>query len=58
MRELELFQDPRLLHERIDSNLAGWIADPQTIKPGTHMATVPVQSQDMQPLLEYLESLQ
>ena len=39
-------------------NLAGWIADPQTIKPGTHMATVPVQGQDMQPLLEYLENLQ
>jgi cytochrome c oxidase subunit 2 len=39
-------------------NLAGWIADPQGIKPGTHMATVPVKAQDMQPLLEYLESLQ
>jgi cytochrome c oxidase subunit 2 len=39
-------------------NLAGWIADPQSIKPGTHMATVPVKSEDMQPLLEYLESLQ
>ncbi len=39
-------------------SLAGWIADPQNIKPGTHMATVPVASQDMQPLLDYLESLQ
>ena len=39
-------------------NLAGWIADPQTIKPGNHMATVPVDSEDMQPLLNYLESLQ
>lgn len=39
-------------------NLAGWIADPQTIKPGTHMATVPVKADDMQPLIDYLESLQ
>ncbi len=23
-------------------NLGGWIADPQTIKPGNHMATVPI----------------
>ncbi len=39
-------------------NLAGWIADPQTIKPGNHMATVPVKAEDMQPLVDYLESLQ
>jgi cytochrome c oxidase subunit 2 len=39
-------------------NLGGWIADPQNIKPGTHMATVPVKSEDLQPLLDYLESLQ
>jgi len=38
-------------------NLAGWIADPQTIKPGTRMATVPIQSAEMQPLIDYLESL-
>jgi cytochrome c oxidase subunit 2 len=38
-------------------NLAGWIADPQNIKPGTHMATVPIQPAEMQPLLDYLESL-
>jgi cytochrome c oxidase subunit 2 len=38
-------------------NLSGWIADPQTIKPGTKMATVPVKSEDMQPLIDYLESL-
>ncbi len=38
-------------------NLAGWIADPQTIKPGTHMATVPIQPTEMQPLIDYLESL-
>jgi cytochrome c oxidase subunit II len=39
-------------------NLAGWIADPQNIKAGTHMATIPVKSEDVQPLLEYMESLQ
>jgi cytochrome c oxidase subunit 2 len=39
-------------------NLAGWITDPQNVKPGTHMATVPVKAEDMQPLLEYLEGLQ
>jgi cytochrome c oxidase subunit 2 len=38
-------------------NLAGWIADPQAIKPGTKMATVPVKAEDMQPLIDYLESL-
>ena len=38
-------------------NLTGWIADPQSIKPGNHMATVPVNSEDLQPLAEYLESL-
>jgi cytochrome c oxidase subunit 2 len=38
-------------------NLAGWIADPQTVKPGNHMATVPVAAADMDPLLDYLESL-
>jgi cytochrome c oxidase subunit II len=39
-------------------NLGGWISDPQNIKPGTHMATVPVKPEDMEPLLDYLESLQ
>jgi cytochrome c oxidase subunit II len=38
-------------------NLAGWIADPQKIKPGNHMAVVPVRSEDLQPLADYLESL-
>ena len=38
-------------------NLAGWLADPQSIKPGTHMATVPIKAEDMQPLIDYLEAL-
>jgi cytochrome c oxidase subunit II len=39
-------------------NLAAWIADPQNIKPGNHMAMLPIQSQDLQPIVEYLDSLQ
>ena len=38
-------------------NLGGWIVDPQGVKPGNHMATIAVKSDDLQPLLEYLESL-
>jgi len=38
-------------------NLGGWIVDPQRVKPGNHMATVPINAADLQPLLEYLESL-
>jgi len=38
-------------------NLAGWISDPQAIKPGNHMATIPIRAEDLQPLVEYLESL-
>jgi cytochrome c oxidase subunit 2 len=43
--------------ENTKGNLAGWIADPQNIKPGTHMATVPIQAAEMQPLIDYLETL-
>lgn len=38
-------------------HLGGWIADPQTVKPGNHMATIPVPAGDVQPLLNYLEGL-
>ncbi len=38
-------------------NLGGWIADPQSVKPGNHMATIELNSDDLQPLVEYLESL-
>jgi cytochrome c oxidase subunit II len=38
-------------------NLGGWIVNPQRIKPGTHMATIAVAPSDLQPLLQYLESL-
>jgi len=39
-------------------NLGGWILDPQSIKPGNHMATLPILPEELQPLIEYLESLQ
>ena len=38
-------------------NLAGWIVDPQSTKPGNHMATIAVDSTELQPLVDYLESL-
>ncbi len=38
-------------------NLAGWIVNPQSIKPGNHMATIAVHPDDLQPLIQYLESL-
>ena len=38
-------------------SLAGWIVDPQTIKPGNHMATINLPAKEIQPLVEYLESL-
>jgi cytochrome c oxidase subunit 2 len=38
-------------------NLAGWIANPQSIKPGTVMPTVPLRSRDLQALLAYLGTL-
>jgi cytochrome c oxidase subunit II len=39
-------------------NLGGWILDPQAVKPGNHMATVYIKPEDVQPLLDYLGSLQ
>ncbi len=38
-------------------NLAGWIVDPQHIKPGVLMPVNRIESQDLQALLAYLESL-
>ena len=38
-------------------NLGGWIADPQTVKPGNRMATIPLEPEELEPLLDYLESL-
>ncbi len=37
--------------------LAGWILDPQGIKPGNHMPPHAFPAEDLHPLLDYLESL-
>jgi cytochrome c oxidase subunit 2 len=37
--------------------LAGWIVDPQRIKPGTKMAPNPLGGDDLQTLITYLQTL-
>jgi cytochrome c oxidase subunit 2 len=37
--------------------LAGWILDPQHVKPGNKMPGLPLRGRDLQRLLDYLESL-
>ncbi|HEX2224353.1 MAG TPA: cytochrome c oxidase subunit II [Thermoanaerobaculia bacterium] len=39
-------------------NLAGWIVDPQRIKPGNRMPPNLLKPEDLQALLDYLESLE
>lgn len=39
-------------------NLAGWIADPQHVKPGNLMPPVQLESRDLNALVRYLGSLQ
>jgi cytochrome c oxidase subunit 2 len=39
-------------------NLAGWILNPQAIKPGSKMPPVPMDGESLQSLLAYLESLE
>lgn len=38
-------------------NLAGWILNPQNLKPGTKMPPTLLEAQDLHALLDYLESL-
>jgi cytochrome c oxidase subunit 2 len=38
-------------------NLAGWIVDPQSTKPGNRMPAVSLSPEDLQALLAYLETL-
>jgi cytochrome c oxidase subunit 2 len=38
-------------------HLGGWLADPQTVKPGTLMPPNPMDSRDLQSVLDYLEIL-
>jgi cytochrome c oxidase subunit II len=43
--------------ENTRGNLAGWIANPQTIKPGNDMPTIMLHAADLQALVAYLETL-
>lgn len=38
-------------------NLAGWIADPQHIKPGSHMPPTGLRDEELQAVLAYVETL-
>ena len=38
-------------------HLAGWLLDPQHLKPGANMPTQDIPPADLHPLLDYLESL-
>ena len=38
-------------------NLAGWLLDPQSVKPGAHMPATSLASEDLHALLAYLEGL-
>jgi cytochrome c oxidase subunit 2 len=38
-------------------NLAGWLLDPQSVKPGAHMPATTLTAPDLHALLEYLEGL-
>ncbi len=38
-------------------NLAGWIMNPQTIKPGNKMPPTPLTAEELLALLAYLEQL-
>jgi cytochrome c oxidase subunit 2 len=38
--------------------LAGWIVDPQHMKPGSYMPPNVLKGSDLNPLLTYLESLE
>lgn len=40
------------------ANLAGWILDPQSFKPGVKMPSTQLRPDDLQALLAYLESLE
>jgi len=38
-------------------NLAGWILNPQNLKPGTKMPPTHLEPQDLHALVDYLETL-
>jgi cytochrome c oxidase subunit 2 len=42
----------------VRGHLAGWIIDPQQIKPGADMPASAIEPDDLRAILAYLESLQ
>jgi cytochrome c oxidase subunit 2 len=38
-------------------NLYGWVADPQSLKPGTKMPTTGIEPNDLHAVVAYLETL-
>jgi cytochrome c oxidase subunit 2 len=40
-----------------EGNLYGWVADPQSQKPGTKMPTIPMNSQELHSVVAYLKAL-
>jgi cytochrome c oxidase subunit II len=42
----------------VKGNLAGWIADPQTLKPGNRMPRIPLSAGDLHAVLDYVGNLQ
>jgi cytochrome c oxidase subunit 2 len=44
-----------LLNNR--GNLAGWVSNAQSLKPGSGMPNVPLDGRDLQALVAYLETL-
>jgi cytochrome c oxidase subunit 2 len=40
-----------------EGNLYGWVADPQSVKPGTHMPSVGLEPNDLHAVVAYLETL-
>jgi len=40
-----------------EGNLYGWVADPQSIKPGNHMPTILLEPKDLHAVVAYLETL-
>jgi cytochrome c oxidase subunit II len=43
--------------DNVRGNLAGWISDPQGMKPGTPMPATPLTPQQLLDLIAYLEGL-
>jgi cytochrome c oxidase subunit II len=44
--------------ETTRGNIAAWIVDPHSVKPGVHMPTIQLNPDELQPIAAYLEGLQ